>query len=148
MAKKIMRAFKIAEISAVDRPAQAGARMTIIKHHGADMPQFGKAAEAEWDAALSAYAKRNGLSVSDATLEFANTIEARAIYKRGRLTPRFDAMAKAAAIGNVLAEELAKAAFPDLSPVAAMNAWLRTEPGCTFYADDVAARTAARRGVA
>jgi len=31
MAKNIMRAFKMNEISAVDRPAQAGARMTIMK---------------------------------------------------------------------------------------------------------------------
>lgn len=31
MTKRIMRAFKMNEISAVDRPAQAGARMTIMK---------------------------------------------------------------------------------------------------------------------
>ncbi|QOZ25294.1 hypothetical protein [Bradyrhizobium sp. CCBAU 51753] len=31
MSKRIMRAFKMNEISAVDRPAQAGARMTIMK---------------------------------------------------------------------------------------------------------------------
>jgi hypothetical protein len=31
MTKRIMRAFKMNEISAVDRPAQAGARMTILK---------------------------------------------------------------------------------------------------------------------
>src|SRR5512146_2583878 len=31
MAKKIMRAFKLNEISAVDRPAQEGARMVIMK---------------------------------------------------------------------------------------------------------------------
>lgn len=33
MAKKIMRAFKIDEISVVDKPAQAGARMLITKRH-------------------------------------------------------------------------------------------------------------------
>ncbi len=55
-------------------------------------------------------------------------------------------MAKAAAVGNVSSEELAKAAFPDLSSVAAMNAWLDTPEGREFYADDVAARRDARKG--
>jgi hypothetical protein len=144
MAKRIMRAFKIAEISAVDRPAQAGARMTIMK--GAGMAtNFGKAAEAEWDMALSAYAKRHNLSRSAATLEFANTVEANEIYKRTRPTPRSDAMAKAAAVGNVSSEELAKAAFPDLSPVAAMNAWLNTPEGREFYSDSYVAKIAAEQ---
>lgn len=73
---------------------------------------FGKAAEADWHAALSAYATRNNLSISAATLEFANTVEASKIYKRTKVTPRSEAIAKAAAIGNVSAEELAEAAFP------------------------------------
>lgn len=138
----------IKEISAVDRPAQEGARMAIIKGVRADVPNFGKAAEAEWDAALSAYAKRNNLSVNAATLEFANTVEASQIYKRTKVTARSDAIVKAAAIGNVSAEELAKAAFPELSPSAAMVAWLDTSEGRKFYTDDVAARRNARQGVA
>jgi uncharacterized protein YijF (DUF1287 family) len=148
MAKRIMRTFKIAEISAVDRPAQKGACMTIIKTARANMPNFGKAAEADWDTALSAYAERYNLSRSAATLEFASTIEASTIYKRTKITPRSDAMAKAAAIGNVSAEELAKGAFPNMSSVAAMNAWLDTPDGREFYIDDIAARRDARQGVA
>ncbi|MBR1270453.1 hypothetical protein JQ629_23540 [Bradyrhizobium sp. AUGA SZCCT0222] len=110
---------------------------------------FGKAAaEAEWDAALSAYAERNNISVSAATLEFVNTIEASKIYKRTRLTSRSDAMAKTAAIGNVSAEELAKVAFPNMSNFAAMNAWLDTPEGEQFYADDIVARRSARQGLA
>src|SRR4051794_3134852 len=107
-----MRSLSIREISCVDRPAQEGARMTIIKNSRDDVPNFGKAVEVEWDTALSVYAKRNNLSISAATLEFANTVEASRIYKRTRLTRRSDAMANAAAIGNVSAEELAKARFP------------------------------------
>ncbi len=36
MTKRIMRAFRMNEISAVDRPAQAGARMTIMKRDDSD----------------------------------------------------------------------------------------------------------------
>lgn len=128
----------------MDRPAQEGARMTIIKNSGDEVRNFGRAAEAEWGEALSAYAQRHNLSLSAATLEFANTVEASRIYKRTRLTPGSDAVAKVAAIGNVSAEELAKTAFPNMSPVAAMNAWLETPEGQQFYLDDLAARRAAR----
>ena len=41
MPKTIMRAFRLAEISAVDRPAQAHARMAIMKRaadHGYRLP--------------------------------------------------------------------------------------------------------------
>jgi len=93
---------------------------------------FGKAAEADWTAALEAYAKRHNLSRSAATLEFANTREAAEIFKRTLRTPRAENIAKSAATGNVTAEILAKAAFPDLAPVAAMNAWLNTEEGPQF----------------
>src|SRR4051812_40380335 len=103
MKRRIMRSFKIAEISAVDRPAQAGARMTIIKNVGCSEIKFGKAAEAEWDTALTAYAKRHNLTLSAATVEFANTAEAAEIYKRSRVTPRSDAISKAAAVGNISA---------------------------------------------
>jgi len=146
--KRIMRTFEIKEISCVDKPAQKGARAMIIKNADPDVPNFGKAAETEWDAALSVYAKRHSLSHAAATLEFANTAEANEIYKRSRLTPRSDAMAKVAAIGNVSAEVLAKAAYPNLTAVAAMNAWLETAEGQQFYSDDVEARRDARKGVA
>jgi hypothetical protein len=86
------------------------------------------------------------LTKSAAALEFANTKEAAAIYKRIVRTPRAESISKSAAVGNVTAETLAKAAFPELSPVAAMNAWLGTEDGRTFYADDVASRTRAQQG--
>lgn len=36
MSRRIMRSFKLNEISAVDRPAQKGARMTILKRDGQD----------------------------------------------------------------------------------------------------------------
>lgn len=144
--KLIMRTFKIAEISAVDRPAQAGARMAIMK--GSNVTNFGKAAEADWSAALDAYAKQHNLSRCAATLDFSTTPEAAAIYKRTKLTPRSDAMAKAVAIGNITSEELAKAAFPDLSSVDAMVAWLDTPEGREFYSDSTTAKTAAERGEA
>jgi len=35
MVKRIMRAFKISEVSAVDKPAQEGARMVIMKRDSA-----------------------------------------------------------------------------------------------------------------
>jgi len=106
-----------------------------------------KGPEADWTTALEAYAKRNNISVAKATLEFANTIEAREIYKRTLRTPRAESISKSAAVGNVTAETLAKAAFPELSSVAAMNAWLGTEDGRAFYADDIAVRTRAQQGV-
>ena len=37
MARRIMRAFKLAELSAVDRPAQAHAKMTIMKRDDSDL---------------------------------------------------------------------------------------------------------------
>jgi len=107
---------------------------------------YGKAAEDEWEATLSAYAKRHNLSRDAATLEFTRTPEAAAIYRRTKLTARADAVAKAAAMGNVSSEELAKAAFPELPVADAMVAWLETENGREFYADDVAARRAAENG--
>jgi hypothetical protein len=157
-----MRSFSIREISSVDRPAAVGAVARIIKYVDPYVPpvkegngtvvkaaeRFGKAAEADWSEALNAYADRHNLSPSAAALEFANTHDATAIYKRTQVTPRSDAMAKAAAIGNVSAEEIAKATFPKMSPVAAMNAWLDTPEGREFYADDIAARGNARQGVA
>jgi hypothetical protein len=146
--KRIIHKLTIGEISTVDKPASQHARMTIMKRdNGDDMPQkFGKAVEAEWDEALMAYAVRNKLTKSAATLEFANTIEASEIYKRTLRTPRAENISKSAATGNVTAETLSKAAFPSLSPVAAMNAWLDTEDGRNFYSDDVAARTRAEQG--
>lgn len=94
-----------------------------------------------------AYAKRHNLTKSAATLEFANTIEAREIYKRTLRTPRADSISKAAAVGNTSAEILAKNAYPDLAPAQAMDAWLRTDAGRQFYADDVDARTRAQQGL-
>jgi hypothetical protein len=147
---RIIRKLTIAEISAVDRPANQHSRARIMKRddNGDDMTQnFGKAAEAEWSVSLEAYAKRHNLSRSAATLEFANTIEARAIYKRTLRTPRAEAISKAAAIGNVSAATLAGEAFPGLSPAAAMDAWLKTPDGSRFYQDDIAGRhQAAQQG--
>jgi hypothetical protein len=109
--------------------------------------KIGKAAEADWSAALDGYAKRHNMTKSAAALEFANTKEAAAIYKRIVRTPRAESISKSAATGNVTAEVLAKAVFPELSSVAAMTAWLATQDGREFYADDVAARTRAQQGV-
>jgi len=146
---RILRKLTIAEISLVDKPANRLALIKIAKRDdtGDTMStNFGKAAESDWTAALEAYAKRHNLTKSAATLEFANTIEAREIYKRVNRTPRAENISKAAAAGNVSAATLASAAFPNLSPVAAMNAWLKTDEGRTFYSDDVAARTRAEQG--
>jgi hypothetical protein len=149
MTRRILHKLVIDEVSLVDKPANRLALIKIAKRdeNGDDMTQkFGKAAEADWDEALMAYAVRNKLTKSAATLEFANTIEARDIYKRTLRTPRAENIAKAAAVGNVTAETLAGAAFPNLSPVAAMKSWLQTEEGREFYSDDVAARTRAQQG--
>jgi hypothetical protein len=146
---RILRKLTIAEISLVDKPANRLALIKIAKRDdtGDTMStNFGKAAESDWTAALEAYAKRHNLTKSAATLEFANTIEAREIYKRVTRTPRAENISKSAAVGNVTAETLAKAAFPEMSTVAAMNAWLGTEDGRTFYSDDVATRTRAQQG--
>jgi hypothetical protein len=141
----ILRKIQIAEISAVDKPANK-ARVAIIKRENETMTEtIGKAAEADWTTALEAYAKRNNISVAKATPEFANTIEARAIYKRTLRTPRMESISKAAATGNVSAATLAGEAFPDLSPAAAMVAWLKTDDGKTFYADDIAGRHRAQQ---
>jgi hypothetical protein len=149
MTRRIIHKLVIDDVSAVDRPANKLARAVIMKRDNGDddmSTNFGKAAEAEWAASLRNYAERNNISVAKATLEFANTIEAREIYKRTLRTPRAENISKAAATGNVSAATLAAAAFPDLSPVAAMNAWLKTDDGRTFYSDDVAARTRAQQG--
>jgi hypothetical protein len=146
---RILSKLTIAEISLVDKPANRLALIKIAKRDetGDTMStNFGKAAEADWTAALEAYAKRHNLTRSAATLEFANTREASEIYKRINRSPRAENISKAAATGNVSAATLASAAFPDLSPVAAMNAWLKTDDGRTFYSDDVAARTRAQQG--
>jgi hypothetical protein len=144
----ILRKISIAEISAVDKPSNQHARAVIMKRDDGDnmSERIGKAAEADWSAALDSYAKRHNLTKSAAALEFANTKEAAAIYKRIVRTPRAENISKSAATGNVSAEALSKNAFPDLAPVAAMNAWLGTEDGRAFYAGDVAARTRAQQG--
>jgi hypothetical protein len=148
MTHHILHKLKIVEISLVDKPAN---RLSLIKIAKRDdtgdtmSTNFGKAAESDWTAALEAYAKRNNISIAKATLEFANTREAAAIYKRTLRTPRVEEISKAAATGNESAATLAGAAFPNLSPVAAMSAWLKTDDGRSFYSDDVAARTRAQQ---
>ncbi|MGY3445628.1 hypothetical protein [Bradyrhizobium sp. USDA 4473] len=107
---------------------------------------FGKAAEADWSEALDAYAKRHNLTRSAAAVEFATTAEANAIYKRITRTPRSEAISKAAAVGNVSAEQLAKSAFPDLSTADAMVSWLGTDAGRKFYNESMNAKAAAEQG--
>jgi hypothetical protein len=43
MARRIMRKFKINEISACDRPAQAGARAVIMKRHDEGFEKMSRA---------------------------------------------------------------------------------------------------------
>lgn len=149
--KRIMRSFDLQEISCVDRPAQKGALMTIIKHQGEDsVVQFTKAqAETAWSDALSAYATKHNLSKSTAALEFSTTAEAQELYKRfvRASDVRREAISRAASVANVSAEVLAKSAFPGISAPDAMVAWLDTDAGREFYADAVVAKRAAERGL-
>jgi hypothetical protein len=140
---RILRKISISEISAVDKPANK-ARVAIIKRETMT-ERIGKLAELDWEESLQAYAKKHNLTKSAAALEHAQTKEAAAIYKRIVRTPRSENISKAAATGNVSAATLAGEAFPDLSPVAAMVAWLKTGDGKTFYADDVAGRHRAQQ---
>jgi hypothetical protein len=143
-----MRMFKINEISAVDRPAQAGARMTIMKCTGSAMTPFTKAqAETAWSKALSAYAAKHKLSDSAAALDFARTPEAQVLYEKVQRAsrPRTDAIAKASALANVSAEELAKSAFPEMSTADAIVAWLATDAGKEFYTDSAVLKRKAER---
>ena len=54
-------------------------------------------------------------------------------------------MAKAVAVGNVSAEELAKSVFPGMSTANAMVAWLATDAGKEFYTDSVVVKREAER---
>jgi hypothetical protein len=74
--KRIMRSFRISEVSAVDNPAQKHALATILKHHGETKMNFGKAAAAEYDEAQARYAQRHNLSETAAAVEFSKTQEA------------------------------------------------------------------------
>jgi hypothetical protein len=144
-----MRAFKIAEISAVDRPAQAGARITIRKHDESgddDMATFTKAeAESEWNEALAAYAVRNKLTKSTAAIEFSNTTEAKNIYSKilraqpdplsAQKAPLLSKAQQAVSTMNVTCEELAKAAFPNESLPVAVTKFLETPAGAEFYGE-------------
>ncbi|WP_157790533.1 hypothetical protein [Bradyrhizobium japonicum] len=145
-----MRSFNLREISCVDRPAQKGAMMTIIKHQSEDsVVQFTKAqAETAWSDALSAYAAKHNLSKSTAALEFSTTAEAQELYKRcvRASDVRREAIYRAASVANVSAEILAKSAFPGMSIPDAMVAWLGTDNGKEFYADSTAAKRAAEQG--
>jgi hypothetical protein len=145
----ILRKLVIAEISLVDKPANRLALIKIAKRDdtGDTMSErFGKLAEEDWNEAVLNYALKHNLSKSAAALEFCNTTTAKEIYKRTLRSPRAENISKAAATGNVSAATLASAAFPNLSPVAAMNAFLKTDEGRSFYGDDVAARTRAQQG--
>lgn len=108
--------------------------------------KFGKAAEAEWDAALMAYAARHKLSKTAATLEFANTAEANEIYKRTKQTPRVENIAKAAAVGNGTIEFMAKEKFPDDPLPTAVVKFLETPDGAEAYNEAVRAKTRAEQG--
>jgi hypothetical protein len=131
----------------VDRPAQAGAHMTIMKcNTEGTMMQFTKAqAEAAWSDALSAYAATHNLSQSAAALEFARTPEAQLLYEKvlQASRSRTDAIAKASSVANISAEELAKGAFPEMSTADAMVAWLATDAGKEFYTDSMVLKRAA-----
>jgi hypothetical protein len=74
-------------------------------------------------------------TVSMSRVHFGKTRKAAALYNQTKTT---DAMSKAAALGNISAEEIATATFPALSAVGAMNAWLYT-----LYSENNAARAAA-----
>jgi hypothetical protein len=147
--KRILRKLVIDEVSLVDKPANKLARVAIMKRDGDDMSQkFGKAAEADWDEALTAYAARHKLTKSAAALEFANTLEANEIYKRILRTPRAESISKAAAVGNGSIERLAKGMFPEDTTPVAVTKYLATDEGREFYNNDVAARTRAQQGFA
>ena len=75
--RRIMRAFKINEISAVDRPAQAHARVCLLKREG-DLSKI--AAFDSFDDAVAAIAKREGCArhaaMSRAAKQFPSLLDA------------------------------------------------------------------------
>lgn len=160
MTRRVLRKLSIAEISAVDRPANALARATIMKREGDSMTTFTKSeVAADWNAAVAALAKRCGISKDEATLKLSTTAEGGELYSRYR-TARSDspivqkqpALSKAeqhVATMDVTLVEFAKMAFPEEEECVAIAKFLETPQGRDFYADHwLAMRTAASHNYA
>lgn len=146
MTRHVLRKLSIAEISAVDYPANALARATIIKREGNAMTTFTKSEVASaWDAAVASLAKRNVLSKEEATLVLSTTQEGCDLYNRYRtarsdtpIAPKAPSLSKAeqhVAAMDVTLIEVAKSAFPGIEDCVAVAKFLETAQGRDFYTD-------------
>lgn len=155
MTRHVLRKLSIAEISAVDRPANALARVTIIKREGESMTTFTKSeVAAGWDAAVEALARRHGISRHEATLELSMAPEGSELYDRykaARSAPPAEKKhsplsvhEQQVAAMNVTLIEFAKMAFPGEDDCVAITKFLATPQGGDFYVDHVHAMRSAR----
>jgi hypothetical protein len=124
--RRIIHKLTIAEVSAVDKPSQKPALMTIMKRddNGDDeMSEKITKADAQllWDAARDSYIKRHNLSFSKGAAEFATTTEASLLYNKylaatpgppiAKAAPPISKAQQVAALEDVTFETLAAERF-------------------------------------
>jgi hypothetical protein len=107
--RRILRDLVIAEISAVDKPVQKGARAVIMKREDEKM-EFTKAdADRDWNAAQAEYAKHHNLSFDQAAIPFSKTKEGKELFAKSIVAPPGPPIVRKAAPMLIAS---AKSAFP------------------------------------